>query len=208
MADEEKIVILGDLGGAENYQLPDPALMAYYEDIQNRTFWLTNEITTDTYDLVQYIVKINRDDKDIPINQRKPIRIMFNSNGGNLDVADTLCSIIELSKTPIFGYAMGMVASAASLIYLSCHKKYTLSTAYFIVHKGSANMSGNYNEMKAAMDDYQRQIDRLVETYIDKTKYPSEVIEEKIKTDWYIHADEALEYGMVDEMLVNMDTLY
>lgn len=205
---EKEIVVLGDLGGVENFQLPDPSLMAYYNDIQSRIFWLSSEISSDTYELVQYIIRINREDKDIPISKRVPIRIYFNSPGGDLDVADTLCSIIALSKTPVYGYALGLVASAASIIYLACHKRYALPTAYWIFHKGSANMSGDYNTLATAMEDYQRQIKRLVNYYIENTKFPSNVIEEKIKTDWYIHTEEALEFGVTNEILVDIDTLF
>ena len=69
-------------------------------------------------------------------------------------------------------------------------------------------MSGDYNTIATAMEDYQRQIKRLVNYYIENTKYPSEVIEDKIKTDWYIHTDEALEYGIAHELLVDIDTLF
>lgn len=208
MAANQEILLLGNLGGVENYQLPDPALMAYYNDLEHRVIWIDDEITSSTYDVAQYIIRINREDKNVPEKQRQPIRIYFNSPGGDLDVADALCSIISLSKTPVYGYALGLVASAASLIYLACHKRYALQTAYWIFHKGSANMSGDYNTIATAMEDYQRQIKRLVNYYIENTKYPSEVIEDKIKTDWYIHTDEALEYGIAHELLVDIDTLF
>lgn len=208
MDDEKKIILLGDLGGAENFQLPDPTLMAYYTDLQKRIFWLTDEINDDSYSLVQYIIRINHEDYGVPIEERKPIRIYFNSPGGSLDVADTLCSIIEASKTPVYGYALGLVASAASLIYLACSKRFALDTAYWILHKGSANMSGDYNSITNALEDYQRQIQRLVNYYIEKTDFPSETIEEKIKTDWYIHSDEALKYNVAHELITDIDTLY
>lgn len=205
---EQQIVVIGNLDGLENLQLPDPTLLSYYQDIQNRMFWVNGEIDSGLYELVQYIIRINREDKDLPIEKRQPIRIMFNSIGGELDVADTLVSTIALSKTPVYGYAMGLVASAASVIYLACHKRYALSTAYFVLHKGSANIGGDFNTVQAAMDDYKEQIARMVKYYVEKTTYPEDIINEKIKTDWYIHTPEALEYGVVNEVINDIDILY
>ena len=101
-----------------NHQLPDASLLQFYNDLENRIYWIDDEINTYSYDLIQYILKWNREDKDIPISERKPIRLIFCSPGGDLDVEEAIVSIINLSKTPIYGIAISCVASAASLIYL------------------------------------------------------------------------------------------
>ena len=48
-----------------NLQLPDPDLLMYYRDTQERIFWISGEIDADTLSLIQHIVHINRDDKDV-----------------------------------------------------------------------------------------------------------------------------------------------
>lgn len=191
-----------------NLQLPDPTLVQYYHDFKNRTVWLTEEINNDLMALVAAIIRWNQEDANIPISHRKPVKILIMSPGGDLDMADTLVSIIKMSKTPIYGVALGMVASAASLIYLSCHKRFALTNAYFILHRGSlSNLSGNFNEIQAAMEDYYDQIERMEQFYIENTTYPEEVVKEKIKSDWYIHCDEALEYNIVTDVLDNLNIL-
>ena len=120
-------------------KLPNAYQVKYYQDLVNRTIWINEEITGDlTYELIHYITKWNREDKDIPEEDRKPIKLLFDSPGGELDAQAAICSVIELSKTPIVGIAIGMVASAASYIYLSCHVRMALKSSYFILHKGSA----------------------------------------------------------------------
>lgn len=191
-----------------NLQLPDPSLVMYYNDFANRIIWIEGEIDDMLLDVASKIIRWNREDKDLSIKDRKPIRIFFNSPGGSLDVEETLVSIIKLSKTPVYGVALGMVASAASLIYLSCHRRFALQNAYFIFHRGSCqNLGGNYNELQAAMDDYRAQIEKMEKFYIENTKYPEEVIKEKIKTDWYIHIEEAIEFGVVTDLVENIDIL-
>lgn len=189
-------------------QLPDPALVQYYIDLENRIIWLDGEVEDTNLDIVSKIINWNREDKGKSINERKPIKIYVNSVGGSLDIADTLVSVINISKTPVYGVALSMVASAASLIYLSCHKRFALPNAYFILHKGSMqNLGGNYNEIQAAMEDYKVQIERMEKFYIDNTSYPEEVIKEKIKSDWYIHCDEAMKYNIVTDLIENIEIL-
>jgi ATP-dependent Clp protease protease subunit len=187
-------------------QLPDPSLVQYYNDLQNRTIWIDEEIDGMTLDVVSKILRWNREDKDIPIEQRKPIRILFNSPGGSLDVEEILVSIIKVSETPVYGVALGMVASAASLVYLSCHKRFALPNAYFVFHRGSCqNLGGNYNEIQAAMEDYKIQVKKMEKFYIENTNYTEEEVKKNIATDWYIRGDELIEKGIVNEWIESID---
>lgn len=180
--------------------LPDPSLLQYYHDVENRTIWIDEEIDGMTLDVVSKIIRWNQDDKNLSIEERKPIRILFNSPGGSLDVEEILVSIIRLSKTPVYGIALGMVASAASLIYLSCHKRFALPNAYFIFHRGSCqNLGGNYNEIAAAMEDYKAQIGKMEKFYIENTNYTEEEVKNNIITDWYIRGEELINKGIVHE---------
>ena len=123
--------------GEANYQLADPYLVNYYNDRNRRTIMLTSEIDDSSYDIIQMILNWNEEDKDIDPLERKPIKLVIASPGGTLEVAQAICSIIELSETPIWGIGIGCVASAASLIYLACHKRFVLPNCYFILHRGS-----------------------------------------------------------------------
>lgn len=190
-----------------NHQLPDASLLQFYNDLENRIYWIDDEINTYSYDLIQYILKWNREDKDIPISERKPIRLIFCSPGGDLDVEEAIVSIINLSKTPIYGIAISCVASAASLIYLSCHKKYALPNAYWILHRGSCNISGTYDQVMAAMEDYALQVEKMMEFYQAHTKFTKAEIENNMGTDWYVRLDTALEKGMVDELVTDLEVL-
>ena len=152
--------ILGLLHNNANLQLADPALANFYVDLQNRIYWLTEEISEYTLDLVQYITRWNLEDKGKPVEERKPIRIIVDCGGGALSTSETISNIIKLSKTPIHGIALGFVASGASVIYLSCHKKYALPNTVFVLHKGSCSgVSGTYDEIVSFARDYEKQIE-------------------------------------------------
>lgn len=189
-------------------KLPNSYNLKYYRDLGNRIIWINEEINNDlTYELVHYITKWNREDKDIPEVDRKPIRLLFDSPGGDLDAQAAICSIIELSKTPVIGIAIGMVASAASYIYLSCHVRLALKSSYFILHKGSAALSGDFDNIMSSIDDYKKEIDKLINFIIGHSNYNKEEVEEQIKKDWYIRAPEALQKGLVDEIITDINVL-
>lgn len=202
----EHIANLMNSGPDPNLQLPDPSLVQYYHDLKNRTIWIDGEIDGLTLDVVSKIIRWNQEDKNISIRNRKPIKILFNSVGGNLDVEEILVSVIKLSKTPVYGIALGMVASAASLIFLSCHKRFALKNSYFIFHRGSCqNLGGNYNEIQAAMEDYKIQVEKMEKFYIENTGYTEEEVKKNIATDWYIRGEECLEKGIINEWVEDID---
>lgn len=194
------------LHDSANLQLADPSLVNFYSDIQNRVYWLNDEINNYTYDLVQYIIRWNREDKDIPPEDRKPIKIIVDCGGGYLSVSETISNIIKMSKTPIYGIALGQVASGASVVYLSCHLRFALPNSVFVLHKGSCSgVSGTYDEIVAFAKDYEKQIETLISFYIENTNYTEDEIVENIQTDWYIRIEEALDKGIVDEVITSID---
>ena len=189
-------------------KLPNTYSIKYYRDLKNRVIWINDEITGEsTYEIIHYIMKWNREDKDIPEMDRKPIRLLFDSPGGDLDAQAAICSVIELSKTPVIGVAIGLVASAASLIYLSCHARLALKSSYFILHKGSAALSGDFENIMNSIDDYKKEVEKMVSFIIERSKYTKEEVEEHIKKDWYVRAPQALEKGLVDEIITDINVL-
>lgn len=194
-----------------NLQLPDPALIQIYRDRQNRTIWMLDEIGEEVYDWVDFILDVNREDEknQIPVAQRKPIKCIIANHGGSAEAANTLVDLISISKTPIYGYAIGMCASAASMVYLACHKRFALPSVTFLFHQGScSNLSGNFSELKSFMDDYQTDIKNMTEFYKNHTTYAPEYIEDKLsKGDWYIRTAEALDNGIVHKLITDINEL-
>lgn len=199
--------LLKDVGEA-NLQLPDPSLIQVFQNLKNRVIWIDDEIDKTYLDIISKIIQWNREDNLIPIEERKPIKIFFDSPGGDLDVEESIVSIIKLSKTPVYGFALGMVASAASMIFLATHKRYALHNAYLILHKGSCqNISGDYVNVQNAMEDYRKQIEKLEDFYVKNTNIPKEIIKEKLNSDWYIRGEKLIDYGLVQEWVDNIEVL-
>lgn len=192
---------------AENLQLPDPSLLNYYKDLDRRLFWLVGAVDASLYELVQHIINCNYEDKDLPVEQRKPIRIIVASPGGSLEVEQTLVAIMEASKTPVWCIAIGMCASAASMIYLAGHKRFATRNAYWMLHQGGCdNLEGSYQQIMSFMAKYQMDIEEMAEFYKSHTNFPAELIEKNlVEGDWYISIDEALENGICHEVITDLE---
>lgn len=190
-----------------NQSLPDPELRNFYLDLENRTFWLDNEVTPYLLELTRYIVRWNKEDKKTPIKNRKPIRIFIFSPGGDLETYRSVADVIQLSKTPVIGVNMGMAYSAAAMIFLSCHTRLMLPSASVLFHKGSGKLGGSFNEVYAAMLEYQKQVEELSNIIEKNTTYSLEEIEENMNGDWYIRADEALEHKVCHKIVDNIEEL-
>ena len=189
-------------------KLPNSYLLKYYQDLNQRTFWINEEIDDElVYELTHYIIRWNREDKDIEEINRKPIYLLFNCPGGSLDAQAAICSMIELSKTPIIGVAISLVGSAAAYIYLSCHVRLALKNAYFVLHKGSAALSGDFDNIMTSIDDYKKEVEKLINLIVEHSKYTKEEVEEHIGKDWYVRMAEAEEKGLVDQIIGNINMI-
>lgn len=195
-------------GGVDNLTLPDPDLLNQYIDLDNRVIWIDDEINTFTLNVIQYIIYWNRADENVPIEERKPIKILFFTQGGMLDIYNSVADVIELSKTPVYGINMGVCASAGAFIFLSCHKRFMLPNAYFLFHKGSIGFSGNATDVLSLIEDYQEQLELLVQSVVAKTDFTEEEMAEKIMSDFYVRAPLALEKKVVDKVVDNIDMLF
>lgn len=190
-----------------NATIPDPSLLWYYEDLEDRVYQLVGEVDEGLLDFSRHVIRWNREDKGKPVEERKPIKLFFFSPGGSLDINYSVIDIIRLSKTPIIGINMGVCCSAAAYIYLACHKRYMLPHSYFVFHQGSSQMSGTYGEVVAIMTDYQNQVAELSSFMEERTTYTSEEIANNIVTEWYVREEEALEKGVCHEVIEDIEVL-
>lgn len=193
----------------ENLQLPDPSLLQFYKNYEDRIIWIDDEITTMTLEYAKMIMQWNSDDKraGIPVEDRIPIKVIFFSPGGDLEVNNCLVDTISLSTTKVIGINVGMAASSGCFIYLSCHERLTFPTAEFLLHKGAGQFSGDYNNVVAAILNYQRQIDELGKFVLSRTKIPEDIFNENFENDWYLSAKEAIEYGVADRIINSLDEI-
>ena len=193
----------------ENMQLPSPELLTFYKNFEDRILWIDNEINDYSIKYAKYIMQWNRDDKlaGIKKEDRKPIKLLFFSPGGDLNINNMLVDTIALSETKVIGINCGMAASAACFIYLSCHERLTLPNAQFLIHQGAGSFEGTYDIVVSAITNYQKEIENLGKFVLSGTNIPENVFYENFITDWYIDANEAIKYGLCSKIITSLDEI-
>lgn len=150
---------------------------------------------------VEFIIDINSYDDSK--ETREPIKLIINTYGGSLYDANMLIGIIETSETPIYTYCHGKAMSAGFYIFVAGHKRFSTPLATFMYHDGSVGLHNSIEGLQASLNWQVALRDRYDEYILSKTKLPRKIMDEskRIKEDLYMPADEALEYGIVDEIL-------
>lgn len=73
-----------DMAGVLDTSLPEPGLLELYRRLRKREIVWNEDIDDATIDIALYIKKWNEEDKGVDVNERKPIKIFINSDGGSL----------------------------------------------------------------------------------------------------------------------------
>ena len=137
---------------------------------------------------------------DIPIEERQPIKIYIDSNGGSLVDTFTMIDSISMSKTPVYTICTGSAYSGGFFIFLAGHKRFAYELSSFLFHEGSTGTSGDAGKFRNFADFYKKELDKLKSIVLKYTKISDEEYEKHIKDDWWFTADEALKYGICDEI--------
>jgi ATP-dependent Clp protease protease subunit len=134
---------------------------------------------------------------------RKPIKIYINSHGGYVDDMWALIDIMINSKTPIYTYSTGYADSCGFFIFLAGEKRFISAHTKMLCHQFSGGVYGEYQNMKEAMEEY----DKL---WIDFEKYVcsrTTITQERIndvrerKLDWIIYPEESIELGVATDII-------
>ena len=133
-----------------NLALPDPKLMEYYRNEQDRVYYVDTAIDDSTLGLVKFILRCNQEDVGKTVEQRKRILIMIDSSGGSVEVLNSLIGAIKISKTPIWTCCYCSAYSAAADLLACGHKRFALPHTCIMFHAGSCTYSGSQNDVEKA----------------------------------------------------------
>lgn len=141
------------------------------------------------------------EDHNIPITDRKPIRIYIDSPGGSLTDTLTVIDAIKLSKTPVYTICVGCAYSGGFFIFISGHKRYCYPNSTFLYHEGSTANGGDAGKFRNFAEFYDKQLEILKQITVSNTNINEELYEKHRRDDWWMLASEALDLGVCDEIL-------
>jgi ATP-dependent Clp protease protease subunit len=175
----------------------------FEESLRDRVIVLNSEITQDVIEMVVLqILKFNKEDKNLPIENRKRIKLYINSCGGEVASGYTIIDSILASKTPVDGVLLGYGYSMGSLIYLACDRKYAFINSTILIHDGNVGASSSGSKFKDIAKFYDKMDDRIKKYVLSRTKMTPEFYDAKYEKEFYIYADEeGRELGIVDKII-------
>ena len=184
--------------------------LSYQEDEQRR-FYVMDEIDKDdgcdVLDITNSIADINREDKDIPVEERKPIYLYISSEGGRVDQGFALVAAIELSKTPVYTISFGQCASMAFLLAIAGHKRFALPYTQFLMHDGWSGASDSVNKLVDYGEFLKRWKEEVKKPYVLKHSKMTEEKYESIKrAEFYMLPEDAMKYGFIDEIITDLNS--
>lgn len=191
----------------ENLQLPNPELLQFYQDEKDRTLWIEGEIDESLFEVSKLILKYNKEDQGIPVEQRTPIKLLIHSPGGNLDETLAFVALMGISKTPIWTINFGWAYSAAGLILMAGHKRYALPNTQCLIHSGSGGVGGSFEQAEAQMKNYKELVAKMREFILSKTTIDPKLFKKKNASEWYISTEEMLANGIVDKICTDLDEI-
>ena len=191
-----------------NMQLPDPDLRDYYRDQEDRIFWLDGDVNETTLDFVKMIIRCNREDKGKTADERKPIKLMIDSGGGDVQVMLAVIKAMNISKTPVWTINYCNAMSAAGNILAAGHKRYSMPGCIVMVHSGSCSYGGTLEQAESMKKYGDALVKRANDEFLSRTKIDAKKLKKKGASDWYMDEYEALECGIIDEIITDFDEVF
>jgi ATP-dependent Clp endopeptidase proteolytic subunit ClpP len=132
-----------------------------------------------------------------------PIYLHIQSYGGSVFAGlAAMDEIINISRQiEIHTIIDGCCASAATFLSIVGTRRYINKHAFMLIHQLSSMMWGKYEEMKDEMLSIEKIMKMVKDLYAERTKLPTQKIEEILQRDIWFTADECLQYGLVDEII-------
>ena len=181
----------------EKSSLGERAYDIYSRLLKNRIILLSGEINDDVANVIiaqlLYLDSLGQND----------ISLYINSPGGSITSGMAIYDTINFIKSDVSTTCVGMAASMAAFL-LSCGKKgkrYCLPNAEVMIHQPLGGVQGQATEIDIVAKRIIKLRHKLNNILAKNTNRTLKQIEKDTDRDYYMSAEEALEYGIIDEIL-------
>ncbi len=169
----------------------------YSRLLKDRIIILSDEITDANANIIVgqllYLDSLNHDD----------ISIYINSPGGSISAGMAIYDTMNLVKSDVSTICMGMAASMAAFLLSAGAKKkrFCLPNSEVMIHQPLGGAQGQATEIKIVAEHILKLKKKLNQMLSENTGQSLETIERDTDRDNFMTAEEAKEYGLVDEIL-------
>jgi ATP-dependent Clp protease protease subunit len=133
----------------------------------------------------------------------KDINLYINSPGGVSYAGMAIYDVIQHVKPEVSTICVGMGMSAAAMILCggAAGKRLSLPSSKIMIHQGSAGTRGAPRDMEIHLREVMSTTKRMVQIIAHHSGRSTEQVERDIDRDYFMTASEALEYGIIDEII-------
>ena len=135
-------------------------------------------------------------------NPKKEIQMYINSPGGIVTSGLAIYDTMQYIRCPVITLCLGMAASMGSFLLMAGEKgsRVALPNSRIMLHQPSGGYSGKATDIQRPAEDIIKTKRRLNEIYAKHTGQPLAVVEETLDRDYFMSADEARDWGLVDHV--------
>ncbi len=172
----------------------------YSRLLQDRIIFLNNEVNDDVASLVvSQLLYLESQDST------KDINLYINSPGGSVSAGFAIYDTMNYIKCDVSTICMGLAASMGAFLLAggAKGKRMALPNAEIMIHQPSGGAKGQETEIRIVAEQILKTRKQLNKILAENTGKPLEIIEQDTERDNYMTAEEAKEYGLIDEVIVN-----
>lgn len=176
----------------------------YSRLLNDRIVFLGEEVTDVSANLVvAQLLHLESQDSE------KDISLYINSPGGSVTAGLAILDTMNYIKCDVSTICLGECASMGAVLLSAGAKgkRFALPNSMVLIHQPSGGAQGQQTEIEIVADFMRKTRDRLNGILAANTGQPIEVIERDTERDNYMTAQQALEYGLVDHVIVDRSTL-
>ena len=176
----------------------------YSRLLNDRIVFLGEEVTDVSANLVvAQLLHLESQDSE------KDISLYINSPGGSVTAGLASLDTMNYIKCDVSTICLGECASMGAVLLSAGAKgkRFALPNSMVLIHQPSGGAQGQQTEIEIVADFMRKTRDRLNKILADNTGQPIEVIERDTERDNYMTAQQAMEYGLVDHVIVDRSTL-
>ena len=190
------------LGFANDVSTLDPIMYQYFNQLLNkRTIVLNAEIDENILETVVLPLKDFEQDGD-----NSPITLILNTPGGSVADGLMLCNIIDHYSKPLEIIVPSYACSMGTIILCSGNNnpnvtKKAFPFSFALFHSGQTYVGGETHSVDDVVD-FNRAVDNKIRDYVvNNTKISEELYAEHHRKQWYLTAEEMLQYHLIDEII-------
>jgi ATP-dependent Clp protease protease subunit len=166
--------------------------------LENRIIFLQGEIHAgNAYEVVMKLLYLQSE------NRRKDIHFYINSPGGDVVATLAMYDTMQILSCPVATYCVGQAASGGAVLLIggTKGKRYVLPNARVMLHQPWGGVSGQVSDIDIQANEILRTREVLNEIISKHTGKPVAQIAKDTDRDFFLGAEEAKAYGIVDEIL-------